>query len=304
LVSIILPLYNSGPFLVKRLDSILNQSFSDFELIILDDFSQDNSIKIAESFLDNRIKLILKNRINSGSPFGLWERAFRLAKGDLIWIAEADDFCDSDFLYKLVEAFEDSKVVVSHCRSFDYRSEDNYKKNQWWDSFDEDIWDQDFVADGRDLIRKYGRFKCPVINVSSAVFRKSALEGIEIPSDYKYCGDWWFWAQIFQSGKVAYIAEPLNFIRIHENSATSYNNLNLLWRAIEATEISYKINDLSKTRFHYSTNYYWLVDFWVSALLGIKEFETIKKFIQYIPKSFFMPVFKRVFRHYKQKLNN
>jgi glycosyltransferase involved in cell wall biosynthesis len=303
-ITVLIPVYNNYHTLAQRIQSIIDQTTEIDQLIIINDCSTDDSFTYLSDFeFPKNIKVLLVNNPkNSGSPFGSWKKAFGLTKGELIWIAEADDFCDPDFLNKLVKAFDDPEVVVSHCRSYDYRSEDNYKKNQWWNSFDKDIWEKDFVADGKDLIRKFGRFKSPVINVSSAVFRKNALEGLEIPSNFKYCGDWWFWAQIFQKGKVSFTAEPLNFYRIHENSATAYNNLNLLLRAEEATVISEKINKLSKTEFKYSENYYWLVDFWIAALLTNKGLKTIHSFHRHIPKSFWMPVFKKVFNHYQQKI--
>ncbi len=91
-VSVILPNYNHSKYLKQRIDSILNQTFQDFELILLDDNSPDDSVDIIESYRDHkRVSHIHLNKENSGSTFKQWERGFSLAKGEYIWIAESDD---------------------------------------------------------------------------------------------------------------------------------------------------------------------------------------------------------------------
>ena len=94
-VSIIVPNYNHEKYLDERIQSILNQTYQDFEIIILDDCSTDNSKFVIEKFRNNEhVSHIVYNEQNSGSTFKQWERGFELAKGELIWIAESDDSCD------------------------------------------------------------------------------------------------------------------------------------------------------------------------------------------------------------------
>jgi glycosyltransferase involved in cell wall biosynthesis len=102
-VSVIIPNYNHARFLSERIESVLQQSFTDFECIVLDDGSTDNSRGIIEGYAarDARIKFY-PSQINSGSPFVQWNKGVQLAKHDLIWIAESDDSCDADLLASLV----------------------------------------------------------------------------------------------------------------------------------------------------------------------------------------------------------
>lgn len=94
LVSVIVPNYNHAQYLDIRLKSILAQTYTDFEIIILDDNSIDNSKEIIKRYeKDVHISHIICNKTNSGSPFIQWNRGFQYAKGDLIWIAESDDCC-------------------------------------------------------------------------------------------------------------------------------------------------------------------------------------------------------------------
>lgn len=303
-VTVFIPVFNNYHTLGERINSIIDQTFCLSQLIIINDCSIDESWEFLSNFeFPKSIELnLISSSSNSGSPFGQWENAFNLASGDLIWIAEADDFSKPNFLEQLVVAFENPNVVVSHCRSLDYRSDTDIRKNQWWDSFGQDIWESDFVEDGKVLLEKFGRFKCPVVNVSSAVFRKSALESTEIPSNFKYCGDWWFWAQIFNKGKVAYKAEPLNYFRRHDSSATSFYNINLASFSYEATVIAKKINSLCNTPFEYENNYSWLIDFWYRGLLINKNFGVWSNFLFLMPISFQWRIYREIVVHYLRKV--
>ena len=88
MLSVIIPNYCHARYLKERIESILAQSYQDFELIILDDCSTDNSREIIEQYRSNpRVKHIVYNEQNSGSPFVQWQRGFTLASGEYIWIA-------------------------------------------------------------------------------------------------------------------------------------------------------------------------------------------------------------------------
>ncbi len=98
-VSVIIPNYNHAPFLKERIDSVINQHYDNFEVIILDDCSKDNSREVIEQYRNHpKVKHIIYNEANSGSTFIQWHKGFRLAEGEYIWIAESDDVADLDFL--------------------------------------------------------------------------------------------------------------------------------------------------------------------------------------------------------------
>ena len=92
LVSIIIPNYNHAKFLDERIQSVLNQTYQNFELIILDDKSSDNSVEVINQYKDDpRVSSIIINKDNSGSTFKQWYKGIEIAKGEIIWIAESDD---------------------------------------------------------------------------------------------------------------------------------------------------------------------------------------------------------------------
>ena len=101
-VSVIVPNYNHAQFLPSRLDSILGQTFADFEVIYLDDASTDNSERVIAPFLEDRRIRVIRNTVNSGSAFKQWNRGVREARGEYVWIAEADDSAEPTLLSRLV----------------------------------------------------------------------------------------------------------------------------------------------------------------------------------------------------------
>ena len=106
-ITVLMPVYNAGKYLREAIDSILNQSFSDFEFLIINDGSTDNSKNIIESYNDQRIKFI-ENDKNSGVIFSL-NRGLDLAKGGYIARMDADDISLRDRL-KIQGLRENSRV--------------------------------------------------------------------------------------------------------------------------------------------------------------------------------------------------
>ena len=106
LVSILMPVYNSEKYLREAIKSILNQTFTNFELIIINDGSTDNSLKIIKSFKDNRIKII-KNKGNLGLIKTL-NKGIDLAQGKYIARMDADDIAMPKRLEKQIAFFNEN----------------------------------------------------------------------------------------------------------------------------------------------------------------------------------------------------
>lgn len=114
-ISIIIPVYNSEKYLLRCLNSIVNQTFRDIEIICIDDCSTDDSIKILKSFeqKDNRIK-ILYNDKNSGPSFSR-NSGMSIAQGDYIGFVDSDDYIDNDFYEKLYFAAKKYDADIAAC---------------------------------------------------------------------------------------------------------------------------------------------------------------------------------------------
>lgn len=235
-VSVIVPNYNHAQYIDERLQSILNQTYRNFEIIILDDKSTDDSIEIINKYASYpNVSHVVVNKENSGSPFKQWHKGFELAQGDLIWIAESDDICDASFLQLVVSSLEkDPKCVLSFCKSVRI---DGEGKCCGWFAQQKDV--NSFLMDNKEFMRTYLSKYNIVINASSAVFKKAALLNVDRAyMDYRGCGDWAFWAEISKSGTVAYTDKELNFYRVYAQNTTS----TLAKKGVGIREI-YKIYD-------------------------------------------------------------
>lgn len=211
IVSIIIPNYNHAPYLDERIQSILNQTFQDFEIIILDDCSTDNSFEVIEKYRNSpKVSQIIYNTINTGSTFIQWNKGFSLAKGKFIWIAESDDFCDNTLLETLVEKLkENNKRTIAFCLSQFVDSKGNKISPFLKVSNNKSYNGSQFIA----YYMTFGNF---INNASSALFRKNTLSYISSDyMNYKAAGDKLFWIEIAQLGEVAIINKPLNYFRQH-----------------------------------------------------------------------------------------
>src|SRR5690242_19541243 len=121
-VSTILPNYNYARYLKERIRSILNQTMTDLELIYLDDASRDESNQVAQMFMgDSRMKMHCFDS-NSGRVYRRWNDGAKLAKGDWLWFAGADDVVSPRFLERLLvqsEQYPDAAILYANTSFMD-----------------------------------------------------------------------------------------------------------------------------------------------------------------------------------------
>jgi glycosyltransferase involved in cell wall biosynthesis len=235
-VTVIIPNYNHALYLKQRIDSVLNQTFQDFEVIILDDCSKDESREVIEQYRQHsKVSQIVFNEINSGSTFKQWNKGLALAQGKYIWIAESDDFAELNLLETLVSKLEaNPEVGIAYCNSFDIDDKNTiscgYKS--FYDNLDPGLWANDFIMNGINLVNKYMCYRNIIPNASAVLLRRQTAQEVGMADEnFKLNGDWIFWAKILATTKVAFVAEPLNYFRQHKNnvrSATVVNGQNLL----------------------------------------------------------------------------
>lgn len=122
-ISVIMPVYNTDSYLVKSIESVLNQTYTDFELIIVNDGSTDNSLEIISQYAakDNRIKVITQS--NQGQSVAR-NRALKEVKGNYIAFIDSDDFISSEFLNILHKTAKETKAEVVGCDYLKVRNKD------------------------------------------------------------------------------------------------------------------------------------------------------------------------------------
>lgn len=229
-ISAIIPNFNYASLLERRIKSVVNQSISPNEILFLDDCSDDNSVKIAE-YLLNQSDIpfqIFQNSANQG-VFKQWLKGINLAKYDYIWIAEADDYCENNFLETMLEAFNDEKVVLAYCRSqFDDQLENVKGKYLDYISryFDYSRWRENYKENAIKEVENYLCCINTIPNASAVVFDKKLIDisKISLIENYYFNGDWLFYILCLSSNtdnKIAYVNKPLNHFYRHEKSIFS-----------------------------------------------------------------------------------
>ena len=219
LVSVIIPNYCHAQFLDERIQSVLQQTFQHFEVIILDDHSLDNgaSREVIEQYRhEPHVSHIVYNEVNSGSAFRQWHKGLELARGKYVWIAESDDSCDKTLLEKLTNIVVQHGAVIAFCRSVMYNANGVKSHYEW-----QDVLAEDFVVDGKYFITNYLVNRNCIANASSVLFRR--VDALCIDQQYmqmKAEGDWMFWILLAECGSVCFINETLNYFRQHAENTT------------------------------------------------------------------------------------
>jgi len=229
-VSVVIPNYNYEKYIEERIESIAKQTYPIFEIVYLDDKSVDGSLVIAETTLqkyDIPFK-IFKNDINSGSVYKQWLKGIRLAQGDFIWIAEADDLASETFLETLLEQFNELSVALAYSQSaiIDENGKEIYSHvRSHTDAIDQERWEHDYIEKGDVEIRNALAYRNTIPNVSACVFAAKALQesaGDEL-TEYRYCGDWYLYIKLLQKYDIAFISHALNHFRKHASNVTTTN---------------------------------------------------------------------------------
>ena len=218
-VSVIIPNYCHARYLDERITSVLNQTYLNFEVVILDDCSPDNgaSKAVIERYRDNpHVSHIIYNEKNSGSTFKQWNKGFQLAKGELVWIAESDDKCEPNLLEVLVDGFQKyDNVVVSYCSSKIIDGNGNDKNIPLVGNVSKEFYG------GKQFISQEMSWCNSIPNASAVIFRKEiALQIDKLYMDYVAAGDRLFWIELCECGNVFHSNLPLNYFRKHGDNVT------------------------------------------------------------------------------------
>ena len=219
-VSIIVASYNYAQYISKTIESVIAQTYSDWELIIVDDGSKDNSINVIEEYCkqDNRIKLFTHdNRQNKGLIETI-ELGIKESVGKYITFIESDDYISCDYIekkIKLFEKYEDLGLIYNNVQCIDNKP-------------------SEFLSNRIAEIENYWSLKNKPVNVgtlfcyanyiptfSCVMVKKNLIENCNFDCPKPPLLDWWLWVQIVSQTKIYFINEKLTYWRIHSNSYIS-----------------------------------------------------------------------------------
>lgn len=216
-ISIVMASYNYATLISKAIESILKQTFSNWELVIIDDGSKDNSLDIINSYLqkDDRVKLFThQDNKNLGLSKTL-EFGISKCTGDYIAFLESDDYWDEDCLekrYFMLKQNNATALIFNDIRMFGEKSEIN--------KFEE------FHSEKYNLLKKlkkpakigdYFMENCLIPTFSSVMIKKDNLSDINFDSPIDSWLDWWIYAQL-AGEKFCFLDEKLtNWYKHHDS---------------------------------------------------------------------------------------
>lgn len=210
-LSVVMPVYNAEKFLKESIESILIQDFSDFEFIIINDGSTDNSLKIIQAFNDSRIKII--SRENKGIVYSLNE-AINLSKGEYVARMDADDISLSNRFSRQLQIFKnDSSLAVVGSWAI--------KINE----FNEKVDFMSYPPIDKKELRKFFIKHNPFIH-PSVMIKKSCLVDVGFyKKSFKHCEDYELWSRLLMKFNGINIPEYLLKYRVLDSSITRSHNL-------------------------------------------------------------------------------
>ena len=238
-VSVIVPNYNYEDYIEERIDSIVRQTYPIYELIVLDDKSTDNSVKVIKEKLDTikdiKTKLIVNDK-NSGCVFKQWNKGIKECNGDYFWIAEADDIADPRFLEEAMKGFDDKNVVLSYTESprIDENNIITHTDSQdLYNIFDTDRWNSSYINSGEEENKNYLSVVNTILNVSSVVWKKGNYEKIlKEAEDFHVGGDWYIYTKVLENGSISFSNKPYNFFRKHSKSVSTVVKADIEYKEI------------------------------------------------------------------------
>jgi O-antigen biosynthesis protein len=256
-ISVVVPNYNYAEYIEDRLASICNQSIPIFELIILDDASTDQSISkisdwLAATHTDARVVI---NQTNSGNVFSQWQKGISLATGDYVWIAEADDLSNPNFLETVMPPLMSGNAVISYCDSQQINSHGVIQSKNYQDylsAVSQERWKSAYIKSGVEECQSSLAVLNTIPNVSAVVFKRDVISAVfsqhfdEIAC-FKKAGDWVVYLHTLSHGNIAFSPRAANRHRRHVRSVIGEGCRQSLLQEIIAVQENiasmYKLSD-------------------------------------------------------------
>ncbi|NJM71923.1 MAG: glycosyltransferase [Scytonema sp. RU_4_4] len=213
-VSVVMSVYNGDQYLQESIESILNQTFTDFEFIMIDDGSIDNSWEILTEYAkqDQRVKLF-KNTENIGLTKSL-NKGLKLAQGEYVARQDADDVSLPERFEKQVEFLEQAPEVVLVSCNIDLIDQEGRLLGK-----------QQRACD-RDLVSWYLLFYNHLAGHSQVMFRQKLVSDLGgYSEDYRYSQDYELWSRLIKVGDIVILSDALLKQRRHEKSISSAKKL-------------------------------------------------------------------------------
>lgn len=215
IISIIIPVYNTEKYLAKCINSVLSQSFSGFECILIDDGSSDKSPIICDEYAKKDSRIIVIHKENGGSSAAR-NTGLDVAKGEWLTFIDGDDWVEENYLLLLYKNATENNCDISICgyKAINEKGEFLSKNNK-----------SDLIILNQISAKKaLFNYKFIGTGICCKLVKKQIISNNNIRFDIKIkvCEDGLFWFQVFDKlQKIVYVSTPYYNYLIHDNSITN-----------------------------------------------------------------------------------
>lgn len=216
-VSFVVPCYNLAHFLPECINSILSQTYANFEILIMDDCSPDNTREVSARFQDQRIRYI-RNEPNLGHLRN-YNKGIRLSRGKYVWLISADDYLRKPYVTEKYVGLLDRNPNIGYviCPGLGVRNGVEtrvlgaYRSNK----------DRDWILRGRNFLKKL--LHSNVVLTPSAMVRRECYEKVSFfPENMPWAGDWFLWCLFALYYDVGYFADHMLCYREHHGLSMTH----------------------------------------------------------------------------------
>lgn len=232
-ISIIVPVYNVEKYIKKCLDSIVNQTYKNLEIIIINDGSTDDSLSIVEKYQKKDKRILLMNQINQGVSVAR-NNALKCASGDYIMFIDSDDWLELDTCHKLIDKIEKEKsdiVIFNFIKEFNSKSVKNLNYDENFDLSIKENYDK-FLSVMIAPFYKVKNLKYLGLGYAfNKIIKRDCIKNVKFPFEglCAYNEDIMFYLQLFKNAKIISLSnEFLYHYRVYDQSATFKYNKDII----------------------------------------------------------------------------
>ena len=245
LISIIINCHNASNYILKSINSVLKQSYRNWELIIYDNNSKDKTFSIIKNLNKNNKIKYYKSKVFL-NLYHARNLAVKKSKGEFVAFLDADDWWTKDKLKKQVDFLSKNKNInIIYSNLYLFNEKNNKKK----------IFSKDILYNGKITQKLLDKFKMPIL---TTLLRKKIFKKYKFEKNYNIIGDFDFFIKVSLSEKVLSMQEPLAYYRIHSSSmSTRRLDLNISelenWINVNRTKKQYKYLNFSAIHYKIQT---------------------------------------------------
>ena len=306
-VSIIVPCYNYARFISQTLDSLIQQSFQEWECIIVDDGSKDNSKEVILPYTEKDNRFIYIYQDNKGLP-GARNTGIKNARGTYIQFLDSDDLIEADKIGAQVKCFQENPELDLVYTDLMYFMDGSPEKLQYSMDWINAPWTLTKSGNGKDLL-KYFIVTTPIL-VPMPLLKLSSVNSINgFKEHLRSCEDWDFWIRCaYNDFKFKYLKlkNTRSLVRIHPSSMTQ-NRTTMLQSMIEVRQL---IDDMVENQKPLlQLNHKFLINNWIEMAIVKQQHESKQNAFEYLNKqqsstsSIRMSLFNLTMRLLPPKLN-